>query len=67
MGQVSEAVINFLISGGRDLGFDENCCPKINEFKTILKERVPVWHYYGYQSEEEYYDAMFDDNEPIEY
>lgn len=67
MGQVSEAVVNFLINGGRDLGFDEGCCPKINEFKTILKERVPVWHYFGYESEQEYYEDMFRDDEPIEF
>jgi hypothetical protein len=66
MGQVKDQFEYFLINGGRDLGFDSKCCPEYKDLNTVLKERVPIWQYYGFKSQEEYWDAECDNSEPLE-
>ena len=54
MGMVSDKLMDFLNSGGYDLGYDEWVLPELDDMDSVILNRVHVWEYKG-MSEEEYY------------
>ena len=54
MSAIKSAINDFLDNGGRDLGFDEENLPDLDDFQLILQQWVKVWEYHG-KTEKEYY------------
>tara|TARA_R110002020_G_scaffold443766_2_gene655072 strand:- start:8006 stop:8236 length:231 start_codon:yes stop_codon:yes gene_type:complete len=76
MGKIKSHVQDWLDKCGNDLGYSQRTAPKLKDLDVIRKNRLPVWQYYGYKSQEEYWDAKYglndephdlEDIEPIEY
>jgi len=73
MGKIKTHIQDWLDNGGYDLGYGNKSSPELKDFKVIKDNRIPVWEYYGYATEEEYWEARFgepdepDDFEPVEY
>ena len=55
MSKVSEKAKDFLDNGGRDLGFNEDNLPPIDEFQIIIQQMIKIWEYHGYETKKEYY------------
>ena len=54
MGMISDKLMDFLNSGGYDLGYDEWTLPELDDMDAVIKNKVNVWEYKG-MTEEEYY------------
>ncbi len=57
MGQLAEFAEEFLIRGGKDLGYQINTLPAVKDMDIVLKHNVFVWEYNG-MTEREYYGGM---------
>ena len=76
MGKIKSHVQDWLDSCGNDLGYGQRSAPELKDLDTVRKNAVPVWEYYGFKSQEEYWDTKYglndepqdlEDTEPIEY
>lgn len=56
MGKISSAIVDFLASGGSDLGYSDEELPDLGQFDDVLKYRITVWDYKG-MTQEEYYNG----------
>ena len=54
MGAIKSAIDDFLDNGGKELGYDEDNLPDLDDFQLILQQSVKVWEYHG-KTEIEYY------------
>ena len=66
MGKIRDFIQQWLEQYGYELGYDINACPEIKDIEVINRLNVKVWEYYGYESEEQYYNDRFGvhDDEP---
>ena len=58
--KMKAAIEDFLDNGGRDLGFNEENLPDIDDFQVVLQQMVLVWDYLGV-TKEEYYGGNKDE------
>ena len=56
MGKINAAIMDFLASGGSDLGYSDNELPDLSHFDDVLKMNILVWEYKG-MTQEEYYNG----------
>ena len=54
MSKMNNIIIEFLQDGGKDLGYDENNMPDLNDLKIVLNNSVNIWEYHG-QTHKDYY------------
>jgi len=54
MSAIQNQIIEFLDSGGRDLDYDEDTLPNLDDMHAVLKNNIAVWEYFG-KTHEEYY------------
>tara|TARA_R100000353_G_scaffold75844_1_gene57640 strand:+ start:477 stop:656 length:180 start_codon:yes stop_codon:yes gene_type:complete len=57
MSQIKNKIQDFLDNGGRDLEYDEIVLPSLEDMDQVLKEKIPVWDYFG-KSIKEYYGGV---------
>jgi hypothetical protein len=54
MSKTGEYTLDWLQSGGYDLGYSEYDLPKMDDMNYVLDHKIKVWEYKG-MTEEEYY------------
>jgi len=76
MGKIKSHAQEWLDKHGNLLGYEINSIPELKDFNVVKELGIPVWEYYGYKTQEEYWEAKFgvndepedlEDIEPIEY
>tara|TARA_R100001594_G_scaffold99392_2_gene133897 strand:+ start:1576 stop:1887 length:312 start_codon:yes stop_codon:yes gene_type:complete len=51
---IKESVDEFLLEGGKDLGYDDLNLPRLKDMEAVLENKITCWEYYGYKTKEEY-------------
>jgi hypothetical protein len=73
MSKIKTHIQDWLDNVGKDLGYDSKSTPPLKDLDVIRKHRLPIWEYYGFKTQEEYWEAKYsqthddDDFEPVEY
>ena len=58
MGRIKSYIHDWLETYGEELGYDWNNVPSMGDMDVVASDRFPVWEYYGYKSEKDYYSSQ---------